>query len=43
MLPKAETKQGQMLNNFISGTIGGFIGTAVNTPYVAPLSCLSSY
>jgi solute carrier family 25 2-oxodicarboxylate transporter 21 len=41
MLPKAETKQGQMLNNFISGTIGGFIGTAVNTPYVASLSCLS--
>ncbi|KAF8339297.1 mitochondrial carrier [Amanita rubescens] len=31
-LPKAETQQGQLLNNFISGSIGGFAGTALNTP-----------
>ncbi|KAH9974405.1 mitochondrial carrier domain-containing protein [Lactifluus volemus] len=34
MLPKADTQQGQFLNNFVSGTIGGFVGTAINTPYV---------
>ncbi|KAF8624300.1 hypothetical protein AX15_005932 [Amanita polypyramis BW_CC] len=33
MLPKAETQQGQLLNNFISGSIGGFAGTALNTPF----------
>jgi len=32
-LPKAETQQGQLLNNFISGSIGGFAGTALNTPF----------
>ncbi|KDQ54677.1 hypothetical protein JAAARDRAFT_60626 [Jaapia argillacea MUCL 33604] len=34
LLPKAESPQAQLMNNFISGTVGGFIGTAVNTPYV---------
>ncbi|KAN0109056.1 mitochondrial carrier [Russula decolorans] len=33
MLPKAETAQGQLLNNFVSGSIGGFVGTALNTPF----------
>jgi len=33
LLPKAETQQGQLLNNFISGSIGGFVGTAMNTPF----------
>ncbi|PFH47428.1 hypothetical protein AMATHDRAFT_67729 [Amanita thiersii Skay4041] len=32
MLPKAETPQGQLMNNFISGSIGGFAGTVLNTP-----------
>ncbi|KAL5520393.1 hypothetical protein ACEPAG_9617 [Sanghuangporus baumii] len=33
MLPRAETPQSTLLNNFISGTVGGFIGTALNTPF----------
>jgi len=33
MLPKADTPQSQLLNNFISGTFGGFVGTALNTPF----------
>jgi len=33
ILPKADTPQSQLLNNFISGTMGGFVGTALNTPF----------
>ncbi|KAJ6620443.1 mitochondrial carrier domain-containing protein [Mycena sp. CBHHK59/15] len=33
LLPKAETQQATLLNNFISGSIGGFAGTVVNTPF----------
>ncbi|KAI9209839.1 mitochondrial carrier domain-containing protein [Polychytrium aggregatum] len=33
LLPKAETKQGTLANNFIAGTIGGTIGTILNTPF----------
>ncbi|EIW74824.1 mitochondrial carrier [Coniophora puteana RWD-64-598 SS2] len=33
MMPKAETPQAQLLNNFISGSVGGFVGTLVNTPF----------
>ncbi|KAL4077962.1 mitochondrial carrier [Scleroderma citrinum] len=33
VLPKAETPQGQLFNNFISGSVGGFVGTVVNTPF----------
>ncbi|KAG6336741.1 hypothetical protein ID866_2346 [Astraeus odoratus] len=33
MLPKAESPQGQLLNNFVSGSIGGFVGTVLNTPF----------
>ncbi|KAF8315251.1 mitochondrial carrier [Clavulina sp. PMI_390] len=33
MLPKQETYAGGLLNNFISGSVGGFIGTALNTPF----------
>jgi len=33
MLPKAETQQSQLLNNFISGSVGGCVGTMVNTPF----------
>ncbi|CUA71567.1 putative mitochondrial 2-oxodicarboxylate carrier [Schizosaccharomyces pombe 972h-] [Rhizoctonia solani] len=32
-LPKAETPQAVLLNNFISGAAGGFVGTALNTPF----------
>ncbi|KAL1880566.1 hypothetical protein VTK73DRAFT_5371 [Phialemonium thermophilum] len=32
LLPKAETKQGQTANDLLSGTIGGTIGTMINTP-----------
>lgn len=31
-LPKADTKQGQMINDLISGSVGGTVGTIVNTP-----------
>ncbi|KAK0433738.1 mitochondrial carrier domain-containing protein [Armillaria borealis] len=33
LLPKAENQQSELLNNFISGSIGGFAGTALNTPF----------
>ncbi|KAJ8690724.1 hypothetical protein PTI98_012129 [Pleurotus ostreatus] len=33
LLPKAETQQAQLTNNLISGTIGGFMGTVINTPF----------
>jgi len=33
LLPKPETPQAELLNNFISGSIGGFAGTVVNTPF----------
>lgn len=32
LLPKAETNRGKMVNDLISGAIGGTIGTVVNTP-----------
>ncbi|KAF8596941.1 mitochondrial carrier [Ceratobasidium sp. AG-I] len=32
-LPKAETPQAALLNNFVSGMVGGFVGTALNTPF----------
>ncbi|GJN93890.1 hypothetical protein Rhopal_006949-T1 [Rhodotorula paludigena] len=33
LLPKAETKSAQLFNDFVSGAIGGFVGTAFNTPF----------
>jgi len=33
VMPKAETPQAQLFNNFVSGTVGGFVGTAINTPF----------
>lgn len=33
LLPKAESKSGELFNNFVSGSIGGAIGTALNTPF----------
>ncbi|KAJ7711009.1 mitochondrial carrier domain-containing protein [Mycena metata] len=33
LLPKAETPQATLMNNFISGSLGGFAGTVVNTPF----------
>ncbi|KAI0898830.1 mitochondrial 2-oxodicarboxylate carrier 1 [Annulohypoxylon nitens] len=32
LLPKAETKQGEILNGLVSGSIGGTVGTIINTP-----------
>ncbi|KAG5923202.1 hypothetical protein E4U42_005018 [Claviceps africana] len=32
MLPKSSTKQGQMVNDLISGSVGGTVGTILNTP-----------
>jgi len=33
VLPKPQSKSGEMLNNFVSGSIGGFVGTLLNTPF----------
>ncbi|KAK6515490.1 hypothetical protein TWF506_007824 [Arthrobotrys conoides] len=33
LLPKAETKQGQMGNDIIAGALGGTAGTILNTPF----------
>ncbi|SCV73037.1 BQ2448_6962 [Microbotryum intermedium] len=33
LMPKAETRSGELFNNFVSGAIGGFFGTALNTPF----------
>jgi solute carrier family 25 2-oxodicarboxylate transporter 21 len=32
LLPKAESKKGQISNDIIAGTIGGTVGTILNTP-----------
>ncbi|PHH80603.1 hypothetical protein CDD82_1645 [Ophiocordyceps australis] len=32
MIPPADSKRGQMVNDLISGSIGGTVGTMVNTP-----------
>ncbi|KAI1100628.1 mitochondrial 2-oxodicarboxylate carrier 1 [Jackrogersella minutella] len=32
LLPKSETKQGEILNSLVSGSIGGTVGTIINTP-----------
>ncbi|KAJ3115490.1 hypothetical protein HDU96_000586 [Phlyctochytrium bullatum] len=32
-LPKAETQNGVLLNNFVAGSIGGTVGTILNTPF----------
>lgn len=32
LLPKAESKKGQMLNDLIAGSVGGTVGTMLNTP-----------
>ncbi|KAF8591768.1 mitochondrial carrier [Ramaria rubella] len=33
MLPKAQTPGSELFNNFIAGAVGGFVGTALNTPF----------
>ncbi|KAI0075165.1 mitochondrial carrier [Panus rudis PR-1116 ss-1] len=33
VLPKPETNQARLLNDLLAGTVGGFVGTAVNTPF----------
>jgi solute carrier family 25 (mitochondrial 2-oxodicarboxylate transporter), member 21 len=33
LLPPPATKDRELLNNFISGAMGGFMGTVVNTPF----------
>lgn len=32
LLPKAETKQGQMASDIVAGSVGGTVGTILNTP-----------
>ncbi|RMJ09212.1 hypothetical protein CDV36_011158 [Fusarium kuroshium] len=33
LLPKAETKKGTMVNDLIAGSVGGTVGTLLNTPF----------
>ncbi|KAA1466910.1 mitochondrial carrier [Dentipellis sp. KUC8613] len=33
LLPKPDSPSAELMNNFISGGIGGFVGTALNTPF----------
>ncbi|GAA5923386.1 hypothetical protein JCM3775_007523 [Rhodotorula graminis] len=33
LMPKAQTKSAQLFNDFVSGAVGGFVGTAFNTPF----------
>jgi len=33
LLPKADTSQAQLTNNFLSGSVGGCVGTILNTPF----------
>jgi len=33
LLPKADTPQGELFNNFLAGAAGGFVGTVLNTPF----------
>ncbi|TFK26961.1 mitochondrial carrier [Coprinopsis marcescibilis] len=33
LLPKPKSKESELFNNFVSGAIGGFAGTVVNTPF----------
>ncbi|AAW42240.1 hypothetical protein CNBC4680 [Cryptococcus deneoformans B-3501A] len=33
LLPKATSKKQELSNNLIAGTVGGFIGTSLNTPF----------
>ncbi|WVQ82706.1 hypothetical protein IAT38_004838 [Cryptococcus sp. DSM 104549] len=33
LLPKATTKKQELLNNLAAGTVGGFVGTSLNTPF----------
>ena len=32
LLPKAKDKSGQMVNDILAGTVGGTVGTVLNTP-----------
>ncbi|KAI0789292.1 mitochondrial carrier [Abortiporus biennis] len=33
MLPKAKDNKTRLMNDLLAGTVGGFVGTAVNTPF----------
>ncbi|KAI0724805.1 mitochondrial carrier [Fomitopsis betulina] len=33
LLPKPETSQSRIMNDLIAGSVGGFVGTAINTPF----------
>ncbi|THG96144.1 hypothetical protein EW026_g5638 [Hermanssonia centrifuga] len=38
MLPKPESSKARLMNDLIAGTVGGFVGTAVNTPFDVSIS-----
>ncbi|TFY71504.1 hypothetical protein EVG20_g1486 [Dentipellis fragilis] len=33
LLPKPDSPSAELMNNFVSGGVGGFVGTALNTPF----------
>jgi solute carrier family 25 2-oxodicarboxylate transporter 21 len=37
LLPKQESKRGKMMNDLVAGSIGGTVGTMLNTPYTLPI------
>jgi solute carrier family 25 2-oxodicarboxylate transporter 21 len=42
LVPKAETKEGKLASNFLCGSIGGTIGTLLNTPFDVAKSRIQS-
>lgn len=43
LLPKAKDKRGQITNDIISGTVGGTVGTILNTPMDVVKSRIQNY
>ncbi|KAL1919112.1 uncharacterized protein VTP21DRAFT_2493 [Calcarisporiella thermophila] len=42
-LPKAESHEGKLFTNFVAGTIGGTVGTMINTPFDVVKTRIQNY
>jgi hypothetical protein len=40
---REQTPQAQLMNNFLSGAVGGFVGTVLNTPFVTLVLLVQVY